>query len=290
MTATTPPSRAILLMIGAVLCFSLMDAAVKALAPKIGVMPTLWTRYAGQMLVVLILVAPRLRSVLKTQYVWLQLLRSVFLFCATGSFFIAISRVGLAEVTAVMNVNPVLITLGAGLILGERLGPRRVAGIAVAMVGALIVIRPGAEAFSPDALFALLGACFYSAYSLTTRYVGKSEDVWTSMVYTSAFGTVILTAVLPTYWQTPDMPALGLMALVTLFGTTAQLLLIRALSSGEASLLAPFAYCGLIFATIWGLAFFAEVPDAMTILGALVIAGAGLYVWHRETFEKRSRT
>ncbi|WP_204114679.1 DMT family transporter [Shimia biformata] len=290
MSTSGPNSRAILLMIGAVLCFSLMDAAVKALAPRIGVLPTLWTRYAGQMLVVMILVSPRFRSVLKTRYVWLQLLRSVFLFCATGSFFIAISRVGLAEVTAVMNVNPVLITLGAGLILGERLGPRRIAGIAVAMIGALIVIRPGATAFSPDALFALLGACFYSAYSLTTRYVGKNEDVWTSMIYTSAFGTVILTAALPAYWQTPDMPALGLMALVTVFGTTAQLLLIRALSAGEASMLAPFAYCGLIFATVWGLVFFAEIPDALTISGALVIAGAGLYVWHRETFGKRSHT
>lgn len=80
------------------------------------------------------------------------------------------------------------------------------------------------------------------------------------------------------------MTSLGLMGLITIFGTCSQLLLIRALSQGEASMLAPFAYTGLIFATIWSIVFFNEYPDMWTIIGALVIASAGTYVWHRETF------
>lgn len=284
MRTLSPNARAILLMIVAILLFSLMDATAKALSPRIGVMQTLWTRYAGQTLVVLILVSRRFPDVLKTRYPKLQLLRSVFLMCATFCFFTGITHIGLAEATAIMDVNPVLITLGAALFLHERLGPRRLAGIAVSLIGALIVIRPGSDVFSPYAIYPLGAAVFYSGYALATRFVGKDEDVWTSMLYTALFGAIVLSALVLPDWRTPDLTALGLMALLTVFGTVSQLLLIRALSEGEASLLAPFAYTGLIFATIWGLLFYGEVPDLWTIVGALVIAGAGTYVWHRETF------
>ena len=79
-----------------------------------------------------------------------------------------------------------------------------------------------------------------------------------------------------------------LMALLALFGTFGQLCLIRALSQGEAAMLAPFAYTGLIFATLWGLLFFGEWPDGWSILGTTIIATAGLYVWYRETFGHRT--
>ena len=280
----SPNARAILFMICAIVFFSLMDATAKALSPRIGVMQALWTRYAGQTLVVLFLVARRMPAVLKTRYPKLQLMRSVFLMCATWFFFTGITHIGLAEATALMDINPVLITLGAALFLHERLGPRRLAGIAVSLIGALIVIRPGSDVFSPYAIYPLAAAVFYTGYALATRFVGKDEDVWTSMLYTALFGAIVLSALVLPNWQTPDLTTLGLMACLILFGTVSQLLLIRALSEGEAGLVAPFAYTGLIFATIWGLIFYGEVPDLWTIIGALVIAGAGTYVWHRETF------
>ena len=283
MDAALVRSRAILLMIGAVLCFTLMDATAKALSARVGTMPTLWARYAGQTLVVLVLVAPRLGSVLRTRYPRLQALRSLYLLCATMCFFFGIANIGLAEAAAIMNVNPVLITLGAALFLGERIGLRRAFGIAAALLGALIVIRPGSAVFSPYALLPLGAAVFYSAYALTTRFVGRDEDRWTSLVYTALFGAVALSLALPFFWQTPDAVSLLLMVALAGFGTTGQLLLITALQQGEAGMLAPFAYAGLVFATVWGVLFFAEYPDGWTILGALVIAGAGIYVWHRET-------
>jgi drug/metabolite transporter (DMT)-like permease len=280
-------NRAILLMIGAIFCFTLMDASVKALAPRVGVMPALWARYAGQMLVVVVLVAPRLTSVVRTHYPVLQLLRSVLLMCATGFFFVGISKIALTEASALMAVNPVLITLGAALFLGEKLGPRRIFGILAALTGALIVIQPGTDLFTPAALYPLIAAACYSGYALLTRRVGSDEDPWTSLFYTGLVGTILLSVALPFFWRMPDgpvLPVLGLIAMLALFGTTGQMLLIRALSIGEAGMLAPYAYCGLIFAAVWGIAFFDEYPDIWTICGALVIAGAGLYVWHRETY------
>ena len=279
-------NRAILLMIAAILSFSVMDAAVKALAPSVGVLPSLWARYAGQMALVLILVAPRLRQVAKTRYPKLQFLRSVLLMAATAFFFTGLSLIPLTDAAALMAINPVLITLGAALFLGEALGIRRITGIAVALIGALIIIQPGSEVFSPAALFPLAAAACYSSYALLTRHIGPDEDYWTSLFYTGLVGTVLLSLAVPFAWQTPDQAALALMGTVAVAGTAGQLFLIRAFSQGEAAMLAPYSYVGLIFSAVWGLVFFAEVPGFWTIIGTLVIAGAGLYVWHRETYRR----
>lgn len=283
---TRNAGQAILFMIGAILFFSMMDATVKALTPRVGIVPAIWARYSGQMLVVLLLVLPRLRSVVRTHHLTVQVLRSVSLMLATAFFFGGLSLIPLAEAAALMSINPVLITLGAALFLGETLGPRRVIGIVTALVGAAIIIRPGSGVFQAAALLPLIAAVWYSTYALLTRRVGAHEDIWTSLFYTGLVGTVLLSLIVPFYWQTPDTTALVLMGLTAALGTLGQLCLIRAFTLGEAAMLAPYAYTGLIFATVWGLFFFGEYPDIWTISGALVIALAGLYVWHRETYAK----
>lgn len=283
----TQKSRAIGLMISAIFCFSIMDVAVKLLAPSVGVLPALWARYAGQMVLVLVLVLPRLKQIVRTRYPLLQFLRSILLMSATAFFFTGISLIPLTDAAALMSTNPVLITLGAALFLGELLGIRRVAGIAVALVGAMIVMRPGSDVFSASALLPLAAAACYSGYALLTRRVGADEDVWTSLFYTGLVGTVLLSLAVPFQWKSPDVTGMGLMAAIALAGTIGQLALIRAFSQGEAAMLAPFSYTGLAFAAFWGFVFFAEIPDFWTIVGTFIIAGAGLYVWYRETYAKR---
>ncbi len=283
---TESRNHAILLMVVAIFCFTLMDVSAKALAPRIGVLPTVWARYTGQMALVLVLIAPRLKTVVRTTQPVLQILRSILLMSATAFFFTGISLIPLSDAAALMALNPVLITLGAALFLGEPLGVRRISGIIVALIGALIIIRPGSSVFSLAALLPLAAAGCYSAYSLLTRRLGPDEDVWTSLFYTGLVGTVLSSIVVPFVWHTPDLIAWGLIGLITLFGTFGQLALIRAFSQGEASMLAPYSYTGLLFAALWGALFFSEMPDIWTILGALVIASAGLYVWHRETFRR----
>lgn len=283
----TQQSRSIGLMISAIFCFSIMDVAVKLLAPSVGVLPALWARYAGQMVLVLVLVLPRLKQIVRTRYPLLQFLRSILLMSATAFFFTGISLIPLTDAAALMSTNPVLITLGAALFLGEPLGIRRVAGIAVALVGAMIVMRPGSDVFSASALLPLAAAACYSGYALLTRRVGADEDVWTSLFYTGLVGTVLLSLAVPFQWKSPDVTGMGLMAAIALAGTIGQLALIRAFSQGEAAMLAPFSYTGLAFAAFWGFVFFAEIPDFWTIVGTFIIAGAGLYVWHRETYAKR---
>lgn len=279
----TAQSRAILTMIGAIFCFSIADATVKAVVPNVGVVPLLWARYTGQMLFVFVLVLPQIRRVVRTRYPFFQFLRSILLMCAAAFFFIGLSLIPLTEAAALMATSPVLITLGAAVFLGERLGLRRVIGIIIALVGAIIIIKPGSEVFTLAAVFPLAAASCYSAYVLLTRRVGADEDVWTSLFYTGIVGTVVLSLAVPFAWQTPGPSDVAGMVAVALVGTVGQLALIRAFSRGEAAMLAPYSYVGLAFAALWGILFFSEFPDFWTILGSLVIAGAGLYVWYRET-------
>jgi drug/metabolite transporter (DMT)-like permease len=188
----------------------------------------------------------------------------------------------LAEATAIMDISPVLITLGAVLFLGERIGIRRVFGIIGALIGALIVIRPGSDVFSVYALFPLGAAICYSGYNIITRFVGAREDPWTSLFYTALFGALVFSAVVPFYWQPLSIVSLTLMIVLSCLATLAQWLLIKALSLGEASLLAPVGYIALIFATLWGYLLFGDLPDQWTVIGAMVIVASGVYVWYRE--------
>jgi drug/metabolite transporter (DMT)-like permease len=220
--------------------------------------------------------------VARTRFPGLQLLRSAFLMCSTTLFFFGISHIGLAQATAIMDVNPVLITLGAALFLGETVGPRRIVAIAISLVGAMIVIRPGGAVFSLWSLLPFCAAFTYAGYALMTRYVGRSEDPWTSLLYGALFGAIILTVLVPFHWQPVTPKGVVLMLMLAGFGTLGQLLLIRAFTAGEAAVLAPFGYVGLVFATLFGIVAFGEWPDLWTWVGALVIVGSGLYVWHRE--------
>ena len=281
-------SKAVLLMLLTLFCFSLMDSAAKSLTQQVGLAPTLWARYAGQTLLVLLLVSRR-PGVWKATYPKLQIARSVLLLSATAFFFSALARMDLAAATAVMNVNPVLITLGGGLLLREGLGPRRIMGVLVSLGGALLVIQPGSDVFQPAMVLPLLGAICYSAYALVTRFVGHDEDVWTSLLYTGIFGGLITSVVLPFYWVPPDGTSILLMVGIAAAGTMGQISLIRAFSLAEAASIAPFSYSSLIYAMIWSILFFGVYPDQMTVLGALVISASGIYVWHRET-RTRNRT
>lgn len=278
----TQTKLSVLLMIGAMFMFTLMDAVAKVLTQEIGVWPTLWTRYLGQAVLVFLIVLPRLGKIVKTSFPLLQLARSVFLMCATMCFFWGISNIGLAEATAIMDISPVLITLGAVLFLGERIGIRRVIGIIGALIGAMIVIRPGSDVFSVYALFPLGAAICYSGYNIITRFVGAREDPWTSLFYTALFGAIVFSTIVPFHWQPLSTFTITLMSALSVMATLAQWLLIKALSLGEASLLAPIGYIALIFATLWGFLLFGDLPDQWTVIGALVIVASGVYVWSRE--------
>ena len=279
--------KGILLMILAVFLFTLMDATAKGLIGRYPPAQVIWARFAGQALIVALILGPRMPVMLRTAHPWLHLARSAFQLAATAFFFLSLAYIGLPEATALADTSPVLITLGAALFLGERLGPRRLFGVVAALTGALIIIRPGAEVFTLAALLPLANAVAYAGNALLTRHIGAKEPVWASLMYGALFGAIVMGVYLPFIWVTPTLPDLGLFVLVGCLGSAAQLCIIRSFSTVEASVVAPFTYLGIIFATGWSVLFFDQWPDGWTVIGALVIVLAGLYVWHRETTAAR---
>lgn len=275
-------TRGVALMVLAIFLFTAMDATAKGLIQRYPAPQVIWVRFAGQLLLVLLILRHHLGPVLRTRFPVLHFWRSASQFGATTFFFLSLPFIGLTEATAIADINPVLITLGAALFLGEKLGRRRIAGVVVALIGALIVIRPGAGVFTWWAVLPLLCAISYATSALLTRKIGAQESVWASMVYAALFGTIVAGIALPFVWEPIATADLWQFALIACLGTGAQLCIIRSFSITEASIVAPFAYLGIVFATFWGAVLYGQWPDRWTVIGALVIVVAGLYVWHRE--------
>lgn len=274
--------KGMLLVVIVTFFFSSMDTVSKTLSQTYEPLFVVWWRYFVHTVLALIIFAPRLKNLLKTDRPGLHLLRSLLLFVATILFYYAFATLPLADATAIAQVAPLAITALAVLILGEKIGLHRWASVVIGFVGALIIARPGFGAFGWAGLLPLGGALCFAAYSIATRFLSGGESVWTTFIYTGVIGALASCFYVPFVWQTPAVTDLPLFFAVGLFGAIAQGTLIIALSFAPASTLAPLLYFSLIWGASFGFIIFDEVPDFLTISGAAIIVGAGLYVRHRE--------
>lgn len=265
-----------------IFCFTAMDAIAKHLVDHYPTAQVIWARYIGHFLCVALFLGRRFLPSLKTTMPWWHVLRSATQLGATVFFFLSLNYIGLAEATALAGIAPLLITLGAAVFLGEALGLHRLIGLGLAMLGSLIILRPGSGVFSLAAVLPMICAASYAANMVLTRLVGSRESPWAAMIYASVFGVVASSAVLPFYWQPIAAGDLWAFAALGAIGAVAQLFIIRAYSMAEAGALAPLGYLDMVYATAWSILVFQHWPDLATIVGALVIALAGLYVWQRE--------
>ncbi|MGN7869012.1 Riboflavin transporter [Paracoccus haematequi] len=284
--ATGRPANAqtagIALILAAILGFTLMDATAKHLTQTYHPAQVVWARFVGNLAIFAVIFRDAMFPLMRTRRPCLQFSRALMQLGSVGLFFSSLQYIGLAEATAIMDLNPVLITLGAALFLGERIGPRRLAGIGVALIGALIIIRPGLGVFQPAALLPLAGAFTYAAGALLTR-MARADSVATSVMWSAVVGSALTSLVVPFVWQPIAMADLWAFALLGIFGTLSQYLLVRAFATAEAGVLAPFGYTGLVWAGLWGWLLFGQLPDPFTVAGAGLIVAAGLYVWSRES-------
>jgi len=280
----SPLAKGTLTFLTALVFLSIMDSLSKAVSAAHHPMQVVWARYASQTFLAFVILSPYLRKLLRTEHIWLQLLRSAFLFGTTVTFFTSLKYMHLASATAVFEIAPLFITIASFFILKEKVGLRRWIGVFLGLIGAMIIIRPGSDVFSVISLLPALAAFFFACYAISTRFLGADESPWTSFLYTAMIGTVVSTFLVPFYWTTPDLATSGRMMALGAFGGVGHFFMIRAFTLTEASFLAPFGYFTLLFNGFWGFWFFAEVPDTATIIGAAIIVSAGVYVWYRETF------
>ncbi len=278
-------SKGIVWMLLAVLIFTLMDATAKGLIDIYPAPQVVWARFTGQAILVLLFLSRRgIVKSLQTQHPKLHLLRSVFQLGATSFFFLSLAYIGLPEATALADISPVLITVGAALFLGERLDGPQILAVVVALIGALIIIRPGMGVVSVAAFLPIACAVCFAGNALLTRFIGSKEAPWGSLLHAALFGCIVLSLALPLYWVPIAPNHIAIFVLIGVLGTCAQFCIIRSFSVAEAMVVAPFTYFGILFATLWGALFFGQYPDQWTVVGALVIVASGLYVWQHQTW------
>jgi drug/metabolite transporter (DMT)-like permease len=275
-------------MLVTMILFVSMDTVAKHLTALYPVPQVVWARFVFHTLLIGILLAPRARLTMVTQRPGLQFLRSTLLLATTILFFSGLRILPMAESAAMMQVGPLVITALSVPLLGELVGIRRWMGVIAGFAGALLIIRPGSEAMQIAILLPLAAAVSNALYQITTRILSRSESTVTILFYTPLTGALLMSAVVPLFWVTPDAEGWAMMALLGLIGGVSHFTLIKAFTAAPAATVAPFGYSSLIWATLSGLVFFGDFPDRWTIVGALVIAGSGLYILHREHVRKRS--
>jgi drug/metabolite transporter (DMT)-like permease len=207
----------------------------------------------------------------------------------TWGFVTGIATIPLATVTTVLQAAPLLVTMGAALIFKETVGWRRWAAIAVGFTGMLLVVRPGFGTFDPNVLWAVLGVLGLSARDLATRRIPKTIPTlqlssW-GFVSVGLLGAILVAA--GGSWIMPTIKQWLLLSGAISVGAFAYWAITEATRVGEISAVAPFRYSRLIFALTIGTLIFKEVPDGLTLAGAALIMGSGIYAFYRERVRKQ---
>jgi drug/metabolite transporter (DMT)-like permease len=268
---------AIALMAGAMACFAAMDLSVKLLAATVPMLMVVWARNVFQLAAVSATLLPRRGlGLLRTHRPGLQLLRSVLLLGTSVIGFAGLRAMPLADFTAILLLTPLALTITVALAQGEAVPPLRWLWLGGGLAGALLVVRPGAQAAASVAWLAVLVVVVNTAYQWVTSRVARLEDAGTTQFYQGAVGTVLTTLAVPLAWQPLPAAQWILLGLVCVLGMSGHLLLIRAYGLAPVSRLAPYLYLQLAFATVAGWLAFSHAPQGWTVLGLVLIAASGV--------------
>lgn len=271
------------LMCLGVAIFPLLNASVKYLTEFYPVQQVVWSRYAGHVVFMLLLFAPKAGlSLFRATEIKLQLIRSVLLLTSTVCYFVAIGFIPLATAASISFTSPFIITALSVPLLGEQVGPRRWAAVAVGFIGMLIIVRPGGDTHLMAALVLVSATC-YSVYQILTRKVSGRDSAETSTMYAAMTGCLLSSLAVPFYWQ---MPAAALdwvlFGGLGFFAGLGHFLVVKSLNYAGVSVLAPFGYLQLVGAAILGYIVFEDIPDLWTWVGAAIIVSCGVYISYRE--------
>jgi drug/metabolite transporter (DMT)-like permease len=276
--------RGIAFTVTATLVFGVQDAVAKILVQTYSPFQITMMRYWAFALFSLILVARQapLRQALRSRHPWLQLTRGLLLVLDIWCFAIAVKTVPLAELQAISLVYPLLVTIVAIPILGERVGVFRFGAVVAGFIGAMIIVRPGGLPLDWGVAFAVLSSASYAIYAALTRLVSREDTTATSMVYVGLVGLVFSTGVGVFFWTPMDWQGIGFVVIVMVTTCTAHSLIMAALALAPASVLQPFNYVSLPWAIFLSIVVFGHVIDAISLVGAAIIVAAGLVVMWRE--------
>lgn len=281
--ASTLPVSAAALIVGATLCFAVLDSAIKYLAQTYSVPLLVGARWGVQALALVCWLGPAVGlGLVRTPNFGRQLARGALLCGSSICFMTALKYLPLADATSLNYSTPVIVSVMAVMLLNERMTRMRIAFVVTGILGMLLIVRPGSELFQGATLFALCAAALYAAFQIMTRVLAR-EDWRVLLIYPSLVSTVVMGFVVPFVDWPSSVPWQHVVLLVfaSLIGTFGHFLFLRAFQLGSASAVTPFTYSQLVWATIIGWIVFGTFPDRWSLVGMAVIAGSGLYLtWH----------
>ena len=301
------PLAGIAFCLVALLAFAVQDSIVKSLSARYPVLQVLGLR-SILVLIVLILVGLYVHGtgILKTSQPKPMLVRGALAFLAFTTYYLALSRIPLADAAAVYMTAPLFVTMLSALLLGESVGWHRWMAVLVGFAAVLVMLNPGSSLFRIEAAMPLFSALCYAMIPILNRKIGLSERVLTMAIYTTAAflvlcmtASVLVHALPPTIagegftatvlrrWSWPTAGDLLLIALSGAVFTIALLCITQAYRIAIVSTVAPFEYSYLVWASLLGFLVFGDVPAARTVIGSSAVVVCGCYILYRERMRYR---
>ncbi|WP_217571741.1 DMT family transporter [Mesorhizobium sp. GbtcB19] len=272
----------ILLMLAGDFMFALNDAMGKWLVASFSVGQVVLIRSIGAFIVLGPMIANQgTGKLFHMERPLLQVLRVVATTTDTALFYAAVVYLPLADVMSFYMAGPIYVAALSHLLLGEKVGWRRWLAILVGFCGVLIILKPSSAAFSMSSGFALVGSIAFAFAIILSRLLRGTSD--TTLVTWQTIGTLLVGGALAIgAWRAPSALDFGAMLLLGVVSCAAHLMITRALKLAPASTLAPLHYSLLLWAIVFGLAFFGDVPSLRILVGAAIVVLAGMFIFHRQ--------
>ena len=260
-----------------------MDGMAKHLTTELPVLEVVWARYFFTVIISLSLAFIFFRKhITRPKDTKIQIIRSIFLFGSTILFFYSISVISITESLTLAFVYPIVVTLLSSILLKEKVGLRRWIAVIIGFLGVLIVLRPGLTSISLASLAGLGTGICYAFYTITTRKLSSIDSPLLTLIFTGLIGAIIISAIVPFVWVTPNFNLLLLMVGIAAVGTAGHFLLILSFYFSDASKLAPFAYFEIVTNILIAYYFFGDFPDQWVWIGLTIIISSGAYITIRE--------
>jgi drug/metabolite transporter (DMT)-like permease len=278
-------TKGIILIILTNLVFASQDGISKYLVEQYHVFSVIMIRYwafAAFVVAISMMSKGGIRQVARTKMPKMQFARGVLLALQVCMAAYLFANLGLISTHVLFASYPLMVTLFAVPLLGEKVGIWRLVAVFSGFLGVMVILQPGADVFDPMALLPLIAASAFALYNIMTRYVARADNGETSFFWTGIGGVLTMTIIGPFFWDPISGTDIYLMAILCITGAGSHYLMIKALEAAEASVLQPFSFLQLVFTAMIGVAVFGENLALTTVLGAMIIVASGLFIIWRQ--------
>ncbi|MEO1638143.1 MAG: DMT family transporter [Pseudomonadota bacterium] len=288
--AQSRPIAGIFWMVVTGFMFVAVTAVVKHVGDDVPAAQAAFLRYVLGLVFLIPMIKPILAAHLTKRQVWLFGWRGLAHTLAVILWFFAMARIPIAEVTAMNYLNPVYVSMGAALFLGERLPPRRLAAVLFALIGAMIILRPGVREVDLGHIAMLATAMFFAIGYLITKQLSGEVSAPVIVGMLSITVTIGLAPFAFAVWVTPTLEQLGWLFLVACFATAGHYAMTLAFAAAPLTVTQPVTFLQLVWAVLLGAIVFGEAVDGWVILGGAVIMASVSFITWREAVARRAVT